>query len=175
MIAPVREAGYVNLYARDITKRKKAEKALKESEQKLWDQNLSLEQKNLALREMVEHIERTKNSLKDEIMINLDESILPIIRKLKIKGASPKYTKLLEYHLKEMTSPFGRRITQRSSRLTSREIEICNMIKGGLGSKDISELLSVSHQTIEKHRKNIRKKLNLSNKKINLASYLQKI
>ena len=160
---------------RDITERKKAEKALRESETKLRDQNLTLEQKNLALKEMIEHIERTKNKLKDEIAINLDETVLPILRKLKIKGASPKYVKLLEYHLKELTSSFGRKIALRSTRLTSREIEICNMIKGGLASKDISELLNLSHQTVEKHRKNIRKKLNLSNKKINLTSHLQKI
>jgi DNA-binding NarL/FixJ family response regulator len=100
---------------------------------------------------------------------------MPILKKLKIKGASPKYIELLEHHLKELTSPFGSKITQRRIRLTSREIEICDMIKGGLASKDISELLNVSCQTIEKHRKNIRKKLGLSNKKVNLASHLQKI
>ena len=35
MIMPVKESGYANLYARDITKRKKTEEALKESERKL--------------------------------------------------------------------------------------------------------------------------------------------
>ena len=159
----------------DITERKKAEDALKKSEKELREGKLLLEQKNLALKEMVEHIERTKNKTKEDMAINVDETLMPIVGKLKKNGASPKYIKLLQYHLKELSSSFGRKITQRSTRLTSREIEICNMIKGGLTSKDISELLNVSHQTIEKHRKNIRKKLNLSNKKINLTSHLQKI
>ena len=36
-IAPVKEAGYANLYARDISERKKSERALKESERRLKD------------------------------------------------------------------------------------------------------------------------------------------
>ena len=113
--------------------------------------------------------------MKEDIAINVDETLMPIVEKLKIKGVSPKYIKLLKHHLKELSSSFGRKITQRSAKLTLREIEICNMIKGGLASKDISELLNLSRQTIEKHRKNIRKKLGLSNKKTNLYSYLQNI
>ncbi|MDP3732589.1 MAG: PAS domain S-box protein, partial [Candidatus Omnitrophota bacterium] len=159
----------------NITEQKKAEEDLKEYASKLEEQKLSLEQKNLALKEMIEHIERTKNKMKEDIAINIDETITPIVEKLKIKGVSPKYIKLFQYHLKELTSSFGRKITQKSTKLTPREIEICNMIKSGLSSKDLAELLNVSQQTIEKHRKNIRKKLGLSSKKANLTSYLQSI
>jgi len=82
---------------------------------------------------------------------------------------------LLQYHLEELTSSFGRKITEKSVRLTPREIEICNMVKGGLASKEISNLLNISCQTVEKHRKNIRHKLGISNKDINLTSFLQKL
>jgi len=160
---------------RDITERKKAEESLKESEKKLREDKLLLEQKNLALKELVEHMERVKNKTKEDIAINAEEFIFPIVKKLKMKGAPPKYIKLLEDNLKQLVSSFGRQITQGSSRLSPREIEICGMIKGGLSSKDVSELLNISCQTTEKHRKNIRKKLGLSNKKSNLAAYLQKL
>jgi len=160
---------------RDITERKKAEAELKKSEQELRKDKLLLEQKNLALAELLEHMERTKNKTKEDIAINVEEFITPILKKLKIKGALPKYIKLLEHHLKELTSSFGRKITQRSTRLSSREIEICDMIKGGLSSKEISELLNVSYQTIDKHRRNIRKKLAIAKKKVNLTSFLQKL
>ena len=82
---------------------------------------------------------------------------------------------MLQYHLEELTSSFGRKITEKSVRLTPREIEICNMVKGGLTSKEISNLLNISRQTVEKHRKNIRHKLGISNKDINLTSFLQKL
>jgi len=167
-LVPLIESGYINSYATDITERKKAEEALRQ-------QKLSLEQKNLALKEMVEHIERTKNKTKEDIVININESVLPILKKLKIKGESSKYINLLQHHLEELTSSFGRRITEKSIKLTPREIEICNMIKGGLTSKEASKLLNISYQTIERHRKNIRKKLGISNKRVNLTSYLQRV
>ncbi|MCQ9208903.1 MAG: helix-turn-helix transcriptional regulator, partial [Omnitrophica bacterium] len=97
------------------------------------------------------------------------------LKKLKLKGASKKYVNLLTHNLKELVSPFGRRITDRSIKLTPREIEICNMIKDGLTSKDISNLLNISYQTIDQHRKHIRSKLKISNKNINLTSYLQRL
>jgi PAS domain S-box-containing protein len=159
----------------DITERKKTEAALKESERDLRKQKLSLEQKNFALKELLEEIERTKNKIKDDIGTNISELLLPILTKLKVRGELSKYINVLRHHLEELTSSFGRKITKKSTRLTPREIEICGMIKGGLTSKELSRLLNVSSQTVEKHRKNIRKKLSISNKKVNLASFLQGI
>ncbi|MFH1519637.1 MAG: MEDS domain-containing protein [Candidatus Omnitrophota bacterium] len=158
----------------DTTERKKAEEELKKSESMLREQKLALEQKNLALKEMIEHIERTKNKTKEDIAINIDESLLPILRKLRLKGTSAKYLNLLQYHLKELTSSFGRKITQKNLKLTPREIEICNMLKSSLTSKEISNLLNISIQTVGKHRKNIRHKIKISSKGINLVSFLQK-
>ena len=93
---------------------------MKKSEHALREDKLLLEQKNLALAELLEHMERTKNKIKEDIAINVEEFITPILKKLKIKGVLPKYIKLLEHHLKELTSSFGRKITQRNTRLSSR-------------------------------------------------------
>ncbi|MCK5595638.1 LuxR family transcriptional regulator, partial [bacterium] len=40
---------------------------------------------------------------------------------------------------------------------------------------EISALLNISYQTVEKHRKNIRHKMGISKKDINLISFLQTI
>jgi DNA-binding NarL/FixJ family response regulator len=45
--------------------------------------------------------------------------------------------------------------------LTHREREVIKLIAEGLRNKEIAEYLSVSHKTIEKHRSNLMKKLNL--------------
>ncbi len=47
--------------------------------------------------------------------------------------------------------------------LTSREIEIIRFIKNGCSSKEIANLLGIAKKTVEVHRHNILKKLNLKN------------
>jgi len=56
--------------------------------------------------------------------------------------------------------------------LTPTEIRIVNSIKQGYRVKEIALTLNVSPRTIEFHRDNIRKKLGIKGRKINLRSYL---
>ena len=51
----------------------------------------------------------------------------------------------------------------RINSLTKRELEIISMIKEGLSSHEIAERLFISQRTVEVHRYNIFKKLNVSN------------
>jgi len=132
----------------------------------------ALEQKNTALREMINQIDIEKTSLKNHVKTNINELVLPILAKLKTKKTYSRHIDLLQSHLKEITSSFGSEISDKIISLTPKEIEICSMLKGGLASKEIAALLNVSIQTVVKHRKNIRRKLKISNKKINLTSYL---
>ena len=169
------ERALINAVAKQLSKsieRKNIENTLKKSRTELWKQKISLERKNIALREVLEQIEIEKNSIKNEITSNVYEILLPILQKLKIKKGKSKYMDLLEYHLKETISSFGSKISDRHIKLTPREIEICSMIKGNLTSKEIAGLLNLSYQTIEKHRKNIRKKLKVPDKKIKLTAFL---
>ncbi len=164
--------GFVAI-AQNITQRKQAEIALKESETKLREQKLALEQKNIALREIIAQIEIEKRKIKDDIATNASTILSPILKKLKTDKSTEKYIDLLRHHIEELTSSLSGRLMDIGTKLTAREVEICNMIKGGLSNKDISHLLSISIQTVEGHRKNIRKKLGLKNKGINLTSYLR--
>jgi two-component system invasion response regulator UvrY len=52
------------------------------------------------------------------------------------------------------------------------EIQVANLIKQGKGNKQIADLLNLSHRTIEVHRYNIRKKLQMDKTKMNLKTYL---
>jgi DNA-binding NarL/FixJ family response regulator len=49
------------------------------------------------------------------------------------------------------------------SKLSEREVEVLKHIKDGLSSKEIAETLFLSTRTVEVHRSNILKKLNLKN------------
>ena len=56
--------------------------------------------------------------------------------------------------------------------LSPVEIQICTMIRSGLATKEIAALRHISPITVHRHREHIRKKLGLTNRKVNLASYL---
>jgi len=156
-----------------IIERKNMERTLRKSRTELWKQKTSLERKNIALQEVIGQIEVERNNIKNEISTNVTGILLPILEKIKIKKGKSKHLNLLEYHLKKITSSFGHKITERQFKLTPREIEICSMVKGNLTSKEISAILNISPQTIEKHRKNIRKKLKVPDKKTKLTTFLQ--
>jgi len=160
---------------RDITERKIAEKALRESDEKLNEQNILLEQKNSALREVIDQNRDEKGRLEKQVQANVDHLLKPAIEKLKGKGSllAERYTALLEENLKEITSTFGNDISSKMLSLTRKEIDICNMVKTGFSSKQISEAMNVSTRTIETHRNSIRKKLKISGKEVNLATYLK--
>lgn len=49
-------------------------------------------------------------------------------------------------------------------RLSRRETEIISLIKDGIQNKEIAEILSLSHQTVETHRKNIHVKLGVTSR-----------
>jgi len=160
---------------KEVDERKKSEKALKVSESTLKEQTKKLEQKNITLGEIIAQIEIEKNKIKNEINSNVQRVILPVLEKMKVENDKDTYKKLLEYHLNKITSGYGNKITNLSHKLSPREIEICNLVKANLTSKDISQLLNISVKTVDKHRRNIRKKLEISNKDVNLVSLLRDI
>ncbi len=156
-----------------IVERTQAEQTLQSSELLLRRQKKALEQKNVALREVLLQIELEKKNIQDNIMANVETLLLPVLEKLKLQGVPAQYADLLEQNLKDITSSFGARVSSRKFSLTPREIEISDMIKSGLTSKEIASLLRISVQTVEKHRARIRVKLSISNTDSNLAAYLQ--
>ncbi|MBI5674487.1 MAG: PAS domain S-box protein [Nitrospirae bacterium] len=182
---------YLNRPARlvlsnDVTELKKAEydlkkyrdyleKLVKERTNELELQKITLEQKNIALREIIGQIELEKNKIKENILGNIEELVIPILRQAKVKGSGDKLIELIEQNLRKVTSSFGVRLSSKKLKLTPREVDVCNMVEKGITNKEMSDLLSISIQSIEGYRKNIRKKLGLANKKVNLISYLRNL
>lgn len=135
--------------------------------------NQALENKNIALKEILARIEIEKKQTQDKILANIHNVVLPNLEKIRLKGGAHKHVDMVKRNLEDITSSFGRRITEAYVKLTGREIEICNMIRDNLISKEIAGLLAISPVTIERHRANIRKKFDISNKKVNLTSFLK--
>lgn len=160
---------------RDITELKIAEDALKYSEKTLREKNIELERKNVALTEVLDQIEQQKQQIKDDVITNVDDLLIPILDQLASKGSKldMQYLTLIKRSLKDLTASFGRKITEKSLKLTPKEILICNMIRRGLTSKEIANLLNISFNTVGRHRHSIRKKAEIIEKNENLHSFLQ--
>ena len=145
------------------------------SREQIRAQALSLEQKNAALKELLEQITREKKDITDKMHMNLEKLVIPKIRRMKSKSEEGLKDQLgiIERHIKDIASSFGKKISSSQRALSSREIEICDMIRSGLKNKAIARELRLSLETVETMRKNIRRKLKLQNKEINLKTYLQ--
>ena len=167
----------IQAVGRDVTEYKKTAEALKASEEDLRRKNIELERKNTALTEVLEHIEQQKMQIKDDVIANVEELLIPVLDQLASKGSriDKIYLNLIKRSLEDLTSSFGRKITLKEFRLTPREIQICHMVKRGLSSKEIAGFLNISLFTVGRHRHNIRKKMNITNEKKNLNAFLQEL
>jgi DNA-binding CsgD family transcriptional regulator len=80
---------------------------------------------------------------------------------------------LLENSLDNIINTPLNQLEINQTRLSQRELEICNMIKNGLSSKDIASILNISVHTVNNHRVNIRKKMEINNNSQNLFAFLE--
>ncbi len=166
---------YVWVTIRDITKRKRAQEALEERERELQIKSDNLEEANAALRVLLRHRDEDKEALENSILAHVRELVSPYVEKLgsgHLSDVQRTYLGLIESGLSDIVSPFVQKMTSAHSHFTPTEVQIANLIKGGKTSKEIAKLMNVCTGTVEAHRNNIRKKLGLSNKSINLQTYL---
>ena len=161
----------------DISELKRTQDELQKAATILRDQKKALQDKNTALKEIMAQIEEEKIRIKRQITINANKLIFPILKRLKSKvlPSKKRYVELLELNIKELVSKFGIEMTSGKNALSPRELEICNMIRGGFSSKEIAETLHLSIRTVDTHRNRIRKKLLITSKNINLTTHLQTI
>jgi PAS domain S-box-containing protein len=161
--------------ARDITRRKRAEEALKKREQELEAKTSNLEEVNVALKVLLKRREEDKTELEENVLSNIKQLVFPYVEKMKKTSLTIDQAgcvNIIETNLNKIVSPFLHRLHSQYSNFTPREIQIANLIREGKTTKEIAELLNSSQGAIDFHRNNIRHKLGLKNKKTNLRSYL---
>jgi len=175
--------------SRDITENVRAENALQKAKDELENrveertreleiQKSNLEEANIALQVLLKKRQEDKKEIADNVLTNVKELVTPYfekIRKTKLDDQQKVILSIIGYNLNEIVSPFTRKMSQKYLNLTPTEIEVTNLIRYGSDSKEISELMGLSPRTIYNHRKNIRKKFGIENKKTNLRSHLLSI
>lgn len=160
---------------RDTTEQKRAETELKKREKELEDKTRDLEEVNTALRVLLGKREQDKAELEENILFSLNKLIAPFMEELEKTGLAQKQeslVRIIESNLEEIISPFAKRLSASVLKLSPMEVRVANLVKQGKTTKDIADLLHLSPKTIDCHRENIRNKIGIKNKKINLRTYL---
>jgi PAS domain S-box-containing protein len=159
---------------RDITKQKEAEEKLRELNETLRREQVEFVRKNVALNEVLQHMDQDKKNYRHEIAASVDNLLRPMLRKLREQGrVERREVDQLQRSLDEVTGRDIDEYKNNVSKLTPRELDILELIRAGRSSKQIAEALGLSSQTIHKHRQSIRRKLQIDHREINLATFLR--
>ncbi len=180
MVLPWTDGKLVRLeIAVDITERKKFEHQQKDLNQilesKVKERTAELENYTVTLKLLMKNIEEEKKEIGNVLFSNFKLMISPVIENLKknlTTNNQEVLVDILESRLKNILSPFSKKVSDPQMNLTPSEIQVAELIRAGRTNKEMAEILTCSVHTISRHRENIRKKSGLKNQKINLRAFL---
>ncbi len=125
--------------------------------------------------------------VKNEFMENIKEKLKEVKRKGKNKETKEALEQLVkeiditlrlqedweqfEHHFNQVQGDFSNRLTSEFSDLTSNEQKLCAFLRLNLNTKDIANLMGISHRGVEVARYRLRKKLQLD-KGQNLSKFI---
>jgi FixJ family two-component response regulator len=135
---------------------------------KLEEANEQIVDTNKSLSVLARNFEKTQDYTENQIIKKIRSLMIPIIKKLQRDKSLERYKaelSILTFGLAGDMKIFGL--------LSFSELRIASMIMSGLTSQKIANELYISLRTVETHRKNIRKKLNINNSRQNLRDYLE--
>jgi len=154
---------------------KRSENELRQRKSALERLNKELLDTNQALSVLARNIDKEKDNMEKRISQEITAKIMPIIKGLQKDVYCRKRLadlEVLTHYLKSIV-PDLTLDSPLYSFLTEQEMRVAVMIKDGLTSQKIADMLNISLHTVKSHRKNLRKKLNIQKSDIDLCTYLR--
>lgn len=147
------------------------------TQRQLQVERQALRDANAALHDSLVQSQREKKMVGVSIQAKIDKIITPILYALQVESNSRQleYLNLLKKNLEDIITPFVEGNQKVMGKLSPVELQVANMIKHGLSTKEIAGMRGTSPATINRHRESIRRKLGITNHKVNLTSYLNNI
>jgi DNA-binding CsgD family transcriptional regulator len=105
-------------------------------------------------------------------LCRLIEPALARLRETGLSAEQLKWVEAIEDSLQSAAAPQAERLPADFLCLTPAELQVATLVKHRKSSRQIGELMRVSPRTVEVHRNNIRKKLGLTRKSVNLRTHL---
>jgi DNA-binding NarL/FixJ family response regulator len=134
-----------------------------------------LENTNTALRVLLKQVNENKTEMESKVLDNFSRLVNPYLDLLEENLAHTpqhEYIKVIQENIKKITSSFSLNLSSSYLGLSPREIQVADLVRQGRANKEAARILNISINAVEFHRNNLRKKLGLQNKKINLRTYL---
>lgn len=150
---------------------------VKQLEEQLLNEKKLVEEKNITLKNVIQTLTQDNKKSIDELLDNINNKLAPMLDGIVIEKSLSERQEQKNHIIRWLMSYKADNLTSdasiNDSGLTYTENQVCELIKIGFSTKEIAEKLNVSIDTVHTHRKNIRKKLGLSDKNINLYSYIK--
>jgi PAS domain S-box-containing protein len=127
------------------------------------------------LRSLVKSSDKERRGLECSILNKIEGLLLPALVRIEKENCADirnSYLNILRMELVGLTKGFNRELEAPMLKLTRTEMRVCCLIQKGYSSKEIADTTNVSFETIQVHRRNIRKKLGLTGRSVNLFSFL---
>jgi PAS domain S-box-containing protein len=160
---------------RDVTEKKRVERAIKRREEELAKLNKQLIETNSALSVLAKNLDITQKESEKRVVQKIRSYIMPIIEKLRQDKNIERYRAdfdLLISYIKRLTSDLADEI-KIALALSNTELRVASLVKNGMSNQEIAKHLYITLSTVKTHRRNIRKKLDLHNSGINLKTYMK--
>ncbi|MEJ5050559.1 LuxR C-terminal-related transcriptional regulator [Chryseobacterium culicis] len=167
---------------RNKAEKLRLEKKLIENREKELEIDNQMKEKMLVYKSMEQSkIEEIFKSLLDQVNVlksklkdsEIDE-VSRIINEIKLNTKQDSWGDF-EYHFLNIHESFYENLDRKHPGLTNYDKRLAAMLKLKLSTKEISHLLNVTPKTIENSRTRLRKKMNLTNTKEDLAQYLNEL
>ena len=148
---------------------------VKAMEKRLSQEKAHRREMYITLRNVMNSIGKEKRGSERLLTHKIETLLLPILHKVKKEPAEEMrnyYLDIFQQELLNLTKGFPRELDIPFLRLTRMEMKICQYVQARYSSKEIADAFNVSFETVQTHRKNIRKKLGLRSRKISLYTFL---
>jgi DNA-binding NarL/FixJ family response regulator len=134
-----------------------------------------LEEMNITLRTVMKSVDKEREAFQKRVGDIIRTTLLPAldpVRKELSESIRNSYLDIIEDQLLKLVRGGEHDSHAMLLKLTPMEMKVCRFIQAGASTKEIAEAFNLSTVTIQTHRRNIRHKLNLQNRNVNLTTFL---
>lgn len=141
----------------------------------LQQETAQLQDMNVTLRTVMRSIDKERETFQAGVADLVRSTMLPALdrlRKVPSESTRDTYLDVLEDQLLRLVAGGDHGHPALLLKLTPTEMKVCQFVQSGAATKDIATALNLSAATVQTHRRNIRRKLELQNQHVNLYTFL---